>query len=101
MRALYATRGRALIRAVRRQAPDALEVRSAHAGLHLVAWLPPGVDDRAAAERAAAAGVEAQALSDHALERPECGGLLLGYAAVPEPEVDQAVARLARALTGA
>jgi GntR family transcriptional regulator/MocR family aminotransferase len=101
MRALYATRGRALIRAVRRQAPDALEVRSAHAGLHLVAWLPPGVDDRAAAERAAAAGVEAQALSDHALERPERGGLLLGYAAVPEPEVDQAVARLARALTGA
>ena len=65
-----------------------------------MAWLPPGVDDRAAAEQAAAAGVEAQALSDHALERPECGGLLLGHAAV-EPEVDQAVARLARALTGA
>jgi hypothetical protein len=27
-----------------------------------------------------------------------CGGLLLGYAAVPEPEIDQATARLARAL---
>jgi GntR family transcriptional regulator/MocR family aminotransferase len=100
MRALYATRGRALIRAIRRQAPDTLEVRSAHAGLHLVAWLPPGVDDRAAAGRAAAAGVEAQALSDHALERPERGGLLLGYAAVPEPETDRAVARLGRALAG-
>jgi GntR family transcriptional regulator / MocR family aminotransferase len=101
MRALYAVRGRALIRAIRRQAPDALEVRSAHAGLHLVAWLPPGADDRAAAERAAAAGVEAQALSDHALERPERGGLLLGYAAVPEPEIDRATVRLARALAGA
>jgi GntR family transcriptional regulator/MocR family aminotransferase len=100
MRALYAVRGRALIRAIRRQAPDALEVRSAHAGLHLVAWLPPGADDRAAAERAAAAGVEAQALSDHALERPERGGLLLGYAAVPEPEIDRATVRLARALAG-
>jgi GntR family transcriptional regulator/MocR family aminotransferase len=101
MRALYAVRGRTLIRAIRRQAPDALEVRSAHAGLHLVAWLPPGADDRAAAERAAAAGVEAQALSDHALERPERGGLLLGYAAVPEPEIDRATVRLARALAGA
>ena len=100
MRALYAIRGRALVRAIRRQAPDALEVRSAHAGLHLVAWLPPGADDRAAAERAAAAGVEAQALSDHALERPGRGGLLLGYAAVPEPEIDRATARLARALAG-
>jgi GntR family transcriptional regulator / MocR family aminotransferase len=101
MRALYAVRGRALIRAIRRQAPDALEVRSAHAGLHLVAWLPPGADDRAAADRAAAAGVEAQALSDHALERPERGGLLLGYAAVPEPEIDRASVRLARALASA
>jgi GntR family transcriptional regulator/MocR family aminotransferase len=100
MRALYAIRGWALVRAIRRQAPDALEVRSAHAGLHLVAWLPPGADDRAAAERAAAAGVEAQALSDHALERPGRGGLLLGYAAVPEPEIDRATARLARALAG-
>lgn len=101
MRALYGVRGRALIRAIRRRARDVLEVRSAHAGLHLVAWLRPGADDRAAAERAAAAGVEAQALSDHALERPVRGGLLLGYAAVPEPEIDQATLRLARALAGA
>src|SRR6266487_1843867 len=52
MRALYARRGAALIRAVRRHAGDLLEVRSAYAGLHLVGWLSPGVDDRAAAERA-------------------------------------------------
>jgi SAM-dependent methyltransferase len=39
-------------------------------------------------------------LSADALERPERGGLLLGYAAVPEPEIDRATVRLARALGG-
>jgi hypothetical protein len=43
--------------------------------------------------------VEAKPLSADALERPERGGLL-GYAAVPEPEIDRATVRLARALGG-
>jgi hypothetical protein len=42
--------------------------------------------------------VEAKPLSADALERPERGGL--GYAAVPEPEIDRATVRLARALGG-
>jgi len=98
MRALYAERGAALVRAVRRELGDALEVRSAHAGLHLVGWLPPGADDRAAAARAAAHGVEAQAVSGHALRLPGRAGLLLGYAAVPGPEIDEGARRLAAAL---
>jgi GntR family transcriptional regulator/MocR family aminotransferase len=101
MRALYAARGRTLVRAVRRAAGEALEVRSAHAGLHLVGWLPAGTDDRAAAARAAAHEVEAQPLSAHALRPPVRGGLLLGYAAVPEPEIERAAGRLAAALRAA
>jgi GntR family transcriptional regulator/MocR family aminotransferase len=101
MRALYAARGRTLVRAVRRAAGEALEVRSAHAGLHLVGWLPAGADDRAAAAGAAAHGVEAQPLSAHALRPPVRGGLLLGYAAVPEPEIERAAGRLAAALGAA
>jgi GntR family transcriptional regulator / MocR family aminotransferase len=98
MRALYAARGAALIRAIRRLAGGALEVRSAHAGLHLVGWLPTGIDDRTAAARAAEHGVQAQPLSAHALQPPSRGGLLLGYAAVPQPEIEQGVRRLAEAL---
>jgi GntR family transcriptional regulator/MocR family aminotransferase len=101
MRGLYAARGRALVRAVRRAAGEALEVRSAHAGLHLVGWLPAGADDRAAAAAAAAHQVEAQPLSAHALRPPARGGLLLGYAAVPEPEIERAAGRLAAALRAA
>jgi GntR family transcriptional regulator/MocR family aminotransferase len=98
MRALYAARGAALIRAIRRHTGGALEVRAAHAGLHLVGWLPTGTDDRAAAARAAEPGVQAQPLSAHALQPPGRGGLLLGYAAVPEPEIEQGARRLAQAL---
>jgi GntR family transcriptional regulator / MocR family aminotransferase len=98
MRALYAARGATLIRAIRRQIGGALEVRSAHAGLHLVGWLPTGTDDRAAAARAAEHGVQAQPLSAHALQPPSKGGLLLGYAAVPQPEIEQGARRLAEAL---
>jgi GntR family transcriptional regulator/MocR family aminotransferase len=100
MRALYAARGAALIRAIRRQTGEALEVRSAHAGLHLVGWLPTGTDDRAAAARAAQHGVQAQPLSAHALQPPSRGGLLLGYAAVPQAEIEQGARRLAEALGG-
>src|SRR6266566_788540 len=98
MRALYARRGAALIRAVRRHAGDLLEVRSAYAGLHLVGWLSPGVDDRAAAERAAAAGIEAHALSGFAVEPVERGALLLGYAPIGETEIARGARDLSSAL---
>jgi GntR family transcriptional regulator/MocR family aminotransferase len=98
MRGLYAARGAALIRAIRREAGGALEVRSAHAGLHLVGWLPTGADDRAVAARAARHGVQAQPLSAHALQPLSRGGLLLGYAAVPQPEIEQGARRLVEAL---
>ena len=85
---------------------------AAEAGLHLVARLDGagldngGLDDRTAQRRAAAAGLATQALAGHYLERPEAAypggppprGLVLGYAAVPEEEIEPAVARLAAAL---
>jgi GntR family transcriptional regulator/MocR family aminotransferase len=98
MRALYAERGAALVRAARRHADGLIEVCSAHAGLHLVGWLPPGVGDRAAADRAAAAGIEAHALSEFAIEPLERGALLLGYAAIGEGEIAHGARELATAL---
>ncbi len=48
-RALYAERQAALVRAVRRALRGLLDVTPAEAGMHLLGWLPAGVDDRAAA----------------------------------------------------
>jgi len=98
MRALYAARGAALVRAIGRDLGGTLQAHSARAGMHLVGRLPSGADDRLAAELAATHGIEVQALSAHALEPPARAGLLLGYAAVPSHQIDHGVRRLKDAL---
>jgi GntR family transcriptional regulator/MocR family aminotransferase len=97
MRGLYAERQAALVAAAR-ALDGLLEVRPAEAGMHLMGWLPPGVDDDTAARAAAEHGVDALALSAHALERPARGGLLLGYAAFDAPALRAGVRRLGAAL---
>ena len=105
MRALYAERQAALVRAVRRALRGLLDVTPAEAGMHLLGWLPAGVDDRAAAQAAMACDVDAPPLSGfraRPARRGERGGLILGYAAYTPREIDDACARLATALrTGA
>ncbi|MFD0662357.1 hypothetical protein [Thermocatellispora tengchongensis] len=73
----------------------------AHAGLHVIGWLPDGMDDGAAALRAAEHGVDVQPLSAHAQEPGRRPGLLLGHAATPEPDIVTGIQRLAAALTAA
>ena len=113
MRTVYAARQQALLAAAARHLSDLADLEPDDAGLHLVARLVArrdgtGLDDREARRRAAAAGIMSQALSDHYLADPEAAyphhppprGLLLGYAAVPEAEIEPAVKSLARALRG-
>lgn len=102
MRTLYAERQAALVAAARRHLSGFLEVPADEAGLHLVARLTPALaarlDDRQAAARAQAAGLVAPALSSYFLQAPTAQGLLLGYAAVNEGEINRAAKTLAAAL---
>ena len=107
-RRLYALRQEALLAAAARQA-DILDVAPLAGGMHLVArpgplW-PAGLGDARAAAACAAAGIAAVALSAYhagpAANAAASPGLLLGYAAVPEPAMAPAVARMAAALRGA
>jgi GntR family transcriptional regulator/MocR family aminotransferase len=98
MRTLYAERQALLVDALRHELGTLLEIRPADAGMHLVGWLPDGLDDRAAVRYAALAGVKAVPLSLYALEPLWRGALLLGYAATDEDEMWDGVGRLARAL---
>jgi DNA-binding transcriptional MocR family regulator len=59
--------------------------------------LPTRCRDTLVATRAAAAGVEVLPLSRYALEA-RANGLLLGYAALTEPEIGDGMRRLARVL---
>jgi GntR family transcriptional regulator/MocR family aminotransferase len=98
MRRLYAERQDALIEAIRERLPHRLEVTPSAAGMHLVGWLGEGESDVEASERAAAAGVEASALSRYAVRPPLRGGLLLGWAGHSPGAIREAAGRLARAL---
>jgi GntR family transcriptional regulator/MocR family aminotransferase len=102
MRRLYAARQEALLAAGRRYLDGLLDLGPDAAGMHLVAGLGEQLarraGDTACAERARAHGVAAPALSAYYQGPPARAGLLLGYAAVPEPEIDRAAQRLAQAL---
>lgn len=97
MRALYAERQAVLVEAAQ-SLEGALEVRPAEAGLHLVGWMPHGSDDRVASRAAASRSVEAIPLSWYADGPLPHKGLMLGYAATPEPEILAGVDRLSAAL---
>jgi GntR family transcriptional regulator/MocR family aminotransferase len=108
MRLRYGARRDCLLEAAKRHLGGLLELTPDAAGLHLVARLAPALaarmDDRQAAMRAAAAGLATPALSSYYLEPnpdtapPSEQGLLLGYAAVSEPEIEAGIRKLARAL---
>ena len=97
MRALYAERQAALVKAAQ-ELDGLLDVPAKDSGMHLIGWLPEGVDDNLAYRRAAAYEVEAPPLSTYYMEPPERGGLLLGYTGVNEQEIQDGVSRLATAL---
>jgi GntR family transcriptional regulator/MocR family aminotransferase len=98
MRGLYAERQALLVDTATRELAGLLDVRRVEAGMHLVGWLPEGVDDVTASQRAASHRVGAPPLSSYGLRPLRRGGLLLGYTAVGDGEIREGVQRLATAL---
>ena len=94
----YRARRDALVAALAEHLPE-IEVSGAAAGLHVVAGLPPGTDEAAAAASARARGIALHALhADCTAIGPHPPALLLGYAALPEETLRRAVAELAQTL---
>jgi GntR family transcriptional regulator/MocR family aminotransferase len=104
MRTCYYERQLSLIDAIHKQLSSILTVAADSAGMHLLAHLTPDArkkfTDREASQRAAAHHVIAPALSDFYTDQRDGGALVLGYAAVPERALIQAVQRMARAFEG-
>jgi GntR family transcriptional regulator/MocR family aminotransferase len=98
MRALYAERQEALVEAARRELAGLLEVGPNDSGMHLVGWLPEGVNGDAASQRAAQYGVVAPSIASYSLLPSSPQGLVLGYAAVNEEQIAEGVRRLGHAL---
>lgn len=100
MRILYAERQVYLLEAARHKLSGLLEIEAAEAGMHLLGWLPEGVDDVVASQRAADSGIDVPPLSSYSIEPILRGALLLGYANCDLQEINQGVDRLARVLSG-
>jgi len=97
MRSVYRRRRDALLAALTRHLPW-LEPTGISAGLHLVTWLPPGLDEAAVVAAARNAGVAVDAVRPYRITHPGPGGLIFGYATVSEHAIAEGVQILARVL---
>ena len=98
MRTLYMERRKVLVDAIHAQLGGMLEVIGAEAGMHLVALLPPGIDDRQVARQAAQDGISAMPLSMCQLRKQARGGLILGYGGTNTTEIQDGVRKLRESL---
>jgi GntR family transcriptional regulator/MocR family aminotransferase len=96
---IYRERYETLVNAIRQYGAGVLELAdNGGVGMYLVAWLPPGVDDRASARIASAAGVDTVPLSNFASRKLRRSGLVLGYSAYNRKMIHEAAQRLCEAL---
>jgi GntR family transcriptional regulator/MocR family aminotransferase len=98
MRLLYAERQDALVRSAQRHLAGLLSVQPSDGGMHLVGWLPSGVDDREASRAARASGIVVTPLSFFSEGRQPRNAFLLGYAGLTPEQITAGTKRLATTL---
>jgi GntR family transcriptional regulator/MocR family aminotransferase len=101
MRTLYRQRQEALAVAVEAHAGDLLRVETLNAGLHLIGWLPDGLNDHDVKAQAVRHGLRPRALSEFTFTETMPPALMLGFADLRAQEVDGAVRKLRRAVEAA
>jgi GntR family transcriptional regulator/MocR family aminotransferase len=95
---VYRERQETLVHALRREGRGLLETAPVGTAMYLVAWLPPGVDDRQAVAAAATHNVDSVALSTFSVRSLPRGGLVLGYSGYDLGQIRRAVKRLCTAV---
>jgi GntR family transcriptional regulator/MocR family aminotransferase len=99
MRSIYRRRRDALLSALAEHLPT-LRPTGASAGLHVVAWLPAGLDEDRVVSNASAAGIGISGLRPRRIA-PGPSGLVFGYGGIREDAIRPAVRRLAEVLRSA
>jgi GntR family transcriptional regulator/MocR family aminotransferase len=95
VRAQNSERQRFFLEAARKHLHGLLEVPSKESGMHLLGWLPDGVDDLAVSNELVAHGVEALPISRFASPPIDRGALLFGYAPFDERDTVAAMRKMA------
>jgi len=97
MRLHYARRRRALLELLRELVPAA-RARDDPAGVFELVQLPAGVDEPSLLAAAARRGVGLEGLAQHHSSDVQSAGVLIGYAALSEPALPEAVRIVAEAM---
>ncbi|HEX2221944.1 MAG TPA: PLP-dependent aminotransferase family protein [Candidatus Limnocylindria bacterium] len=90
MRPIYRRRRDALLAALGAYLPHLRPTGSA-AGLHVLAWLPPGIDEASLLRLAAERSVGIYGLAPHRLAPSDAGGLIFGYGTLSEGAITEGV----------
>ena len=98
MRPVYRRRRDALLTALRERAPE-LEPVGVAAGLHLVAWLPPDLDENAMVNAAARRGLGVYGVAPYRISCAGDGGLIFGYATLSERTITEGISILAAVIS--
>jgi GntR family transcriptional regulator/MocR family aminotransferase len=99
MRPVYRRRRDALLTALARRLPQ-LTPAGIAAGLHLVCWLPPHLDEATVVKVAAQAGVGIEGVTPYRISHSGPGGIIFGYAAVSEQAIAEGIDILAGLIGG-
>jgi GntR family transcriptional regulator/MocR family aminotransferase len=94
MRAIYRDRRDALLDGLARHLP-AMHPEGASAGLHVLAWLPAGVDESALVAEALDQGIALTGVGAAFAAPTQRGGIIFGYSSLDERRIDEGLSRLA------
>ncbi len=98
MRRLYENRQQILVSEIKKHLADILEVENSISGMHVIGWLPEGLKDSAAVEKAAQFGIKSARVSALSLTPNQRNGMILGYTAINEMQIKKGVKQLGMAL---
>ncbi len=97
VRPIYRARRDALLDALARHLPE-LDPCGAAAGLHVLAWLPDGLDEARVVTAAAAADIGISGVRARRGRADGPGGLIFGYGQIPERAIDPGIRALAKVI---
>jgi GntR family transcriptional regulator/MocR family aminotransferase len=98
MRLLYKKSQDELVSLVNRHLKGILTPAPVEAGMHMIAWLPEGVDAAAVANKAADSGIILSPVSHYCINATYPNGLIIGFSGFTYVEMETAVLRLKKAL---